>query len=115
MFNKILVLKIKDDPKCFINPLNNYEMECANGEFGAPWDGCIAKESVRIRCPAMRLPCNKPALNGDSFSCYMDCTNHEGVKECLVDGKIFSPSGQYCAKPITTWNNLQRTLNFYRQ
>ena len=98
MFNKILVLKIKDDPKCFINPLNDYEMECANGEFGAPWDGCIAKGSVRVRCPAMRLPCNKPALNGDSFSCYMDCTNHEGVKECLVDGKIFAPSGQNCAK-----------------
>ena len=73
-------------------------MECANGEFGAPWDGCIAKGSVRVRCPERRLPCNEPALNGDSFSCYMDCTNREGVKECLVDGKFFATLDQYCTK-----------------
>ena len=98
MFTKILAMKIKDDPKCFINPLNNYELECENGEYGAPWGGCIAKGSVRVRCPARRLPCNEPALNGDSFSCYMDCTNREGVKECLLDGKLFATLDQYYAK-----------------
>ena len=97
-YTKILVIGTKDDPECFINPLANYELECANGEFGAPWDGCVAKGSVRVRCPARYLPCNKPALKGDSFSCYMDCSNREGVKECLADGKLFATSDQYSAK-----------------
>ena len=79
--------KKNGNPECFINPLANHELECKNGKFAEPWNGCVDQGSVRVRCPARYLPCNKPNLFGDSFSCYKDCSNRDGVKECSIDGE----------------------------
>jgi len=64
--------------------LINSGLECANGKFVNTWNGCIAHDSYRVRCPREFFPCNSLANNGIDFRCMRDpfCTGHGGPKEC---------------------------------
>ena len=63
-------------------PANTNMLECANGNYGPRWAGCLNQGSVRVRCPANHYPCNDLAGNGIEFSCWFNCANHGGDKEC---------------------------------
>ena len=75
---------------CYSNPANDFLLECANGNFTKPWNGCIDQGSVRVRCPLAFVPCNYLAVNGIEFRCRQDCTEHGGVKDCLAEGTFFN-------------------------
>ena len=72
---------------CYSTSTSNDQLECANGNFGEQWNGCIDQGSVRVRCPQGFFPCNDFAVNGIEFSCFKNCANRGGLKTC--QGNIF--------------------------
>ena len=50
------------------------------------WEGCINQGSRRVRCPKGTHPCNSRVNNGKEFSCFEDCSENGGRKECSDDG-----------------------------
>ena len=67
---------------CHSLSTSNDMLECANGEFGEQWNGCLDQNSFRVRCPQGYFPCNNLAGNGIEFSCFKDCANNGGLKKC---------------------------------
>jgi len=80
------------EPECYVTSTNDNMMECANGQFGRKWNGCVGQDSVRVRCPHNYLPCNDLARNGIEFGCWFDCTNHGGVKGCTIEDVVYEES-----------------------
>ena len=83
-----IIIQNRLGPTCYAASLNIDKLECANGNLGNLWDGCMKQNSLRVRCPKDKFPCNELAGNKKEFSCYFDCSNHGGVKECFNEGKL---------------------------
>ena len=73
-------------PICYAESTNVGQLECANGNLGDTWDGCLHQNSVRVRCPKNNFPCNAVATNKQEFKCKADCSEHGGIKECFTEG-----------------------------
>ena len=67
---------------------DRYKMECANGNLGDLWAGCVDQGSERVRCPLDHVPCNELPTTGESFSCWGHCENHGGLKTDCIDDTI---------------------------
>ena len=72
---------------CYAKSTNSTELlECANGNFAKLWNGCIHQGSKRVRCPKATFPCNSPPGNGEHFTCFENCSENGGRKECSSEG-----------------------------
>ena len=93
LYTKILIRNLFNigvvENICYAAAADKNLLECANGNFASLWDGCIYQGSVRVRCPIHHFPCNDLAANGEPFSCWYDCTDHGGLKDCLVEGTLY--------------------------
>ena len=81
--------KVSNRVPCYAFSTNNDMMECATGDFGTKWRGCIDQGSVRVRCPKGTMPCNDFSANGKEVSCWNNCSRHGGLKACLKEGRCF--------------------------
>ena len=88
---------------CYAAPSKSNLLECANGKSGQLWAGCADQGSHRVRCPQGYFPCNERSEYGAQFSCWEDCTLHEGVKDCHFEGNFLSV--EICQKSVSTLYN----------